>query len=135
MKIKRLMILGRHVNNYFVRMIHPRAVLSLKVDGAVVEQSYVNRVISYVYLYVVFVIAGAFVLTLCGVDIPNALCMAAANMGNLGPSPVINNLGASLNYVSLMPVAKWAMMVLMLAGRLEVFALVAIFMPAYWKKN
>ena len=68
---------------------------------------------------------GAFVLTICGYDIPNAFCMAAANISNLGPSPVINNLGASLDYVSLLPVAKWTMMVLMLAGRLEIFALQA----------
>ncbi len=135
LKIKRLMILSRHVYNYFVKMIHPHAVVSLKINGTAVEQEYVNKIISYVFLYMVFVIAGAFVLTLCEVDIPNAFCMAAANMGNLGPSPVINNMGASLNYALLHPVAKWAMMILMTAGRIEIFALVAVFMPAYWRRR
>ena len=135
LKIKRLMILSRYVRNYFVRMIHPRAVLSVKVNGKVVENSYVTKIFSYVFLYLFFVSMGAFVLTLCGSNIPNAFCMAAANIGNLGPSPVINNLGASLDYVQLMPVAKWTMMLLMLAGRLEIFAVVAVLMPAYWRRR
>lgn len=133
LKFKRIMILARYVRNYFVRMIHPRAILSVKINGKVVEESYVIRIFSYVFLYLVFVAVGAFVLTVCGSDIPNAFCMAAANIGNLGPSPVINNLGASLDYIQLMPVAKWTMMLLMLAGRLEIFAIVSIFLPAYWR--
>lgn len=135
LKIKRLMIISRHVHNYFVRMIHPRAVISLKINGKVVAPDYVSKVFSYLFLYLFLVVIGAFVLTLCGSDIPNAFCMAAANLGNLGPSPVINNLGASLDYVGLLPVAKWTMMALMLAGRLEIFALAAVFLPAYWKRR
>lgn len=133
LKFKRIMILARYVRNYFVTMIHPRAVLSVKVNGTVISNSYVTRIFSYVFLYLLFVALGAFVLTICGYDIPNAFCMAAANISNLGPSPVINNLGASLDYVSLLPVAKWTMMVLMLAGRLEIFAIVSIILPAYWR--
>lgn len=135
MKIKRLMIISRHVHNYFVRMIHPRAVISLKINGKVVSPDYVTKVFTYLFMYFFLVVVGAFVLTLCGSDIPNAFCMAAANLGNLGPSPVINNLGASLDYVGLSSVAKWTMMVLMLAGRLEIFALAAVFLPAYWKRR
>lgn len=133
LKFKRIMILARYVRNYFVRMIHPRAVLSVKINGKVVEDSYVIRIFSFVFLYLLFVAVGAFVLTVCGSDIPNAFCMAAANIGNLGPSPVINNLGASLDYIQLQPFAKWTMMLLMLAGRLEIFAIVSIFLPQYWR--
>ena len=134
-KIKRLMIMTRHVRNYFVGMMHPHAVLNVKIDGKVVEKDYISKIMSFLFLYLFFVFIGAFVLTICGDDIPNAICMAAANMSNLGPSPVINNLGASLDYVTLLPVAKWSMMLLMLAGRLEVFAIVAVAMPAYWKRT
>ncbi len=134
-KIKRLMILTRQVRNYFVRMIHPRAVLTVKINGNPVESKYVSKIFSFIFLYLLFAITGAFVLTLCGLDIPNAFCMAAANIGNLGPSPVINNLGASLDYVQLLPVAKWTIMLLMLAGRIEIFALVAVLFPAYWRRR
>lgn len=134
-KIKRLMILSRSVHNYFVGMVHPRAVMAVKVSGQVVETEYVSKIYSFIFLYLLFVVVGAFVLVLCGLDIPNALCMAAANVGNLGPSPVLHSIGASMDYVLLSPVAKWTMMVMMLAGRLEIFALVAVFMPIYWKRR
>lgn len=135
LKIKRLMILARHVRNYFMHMLHPHAVLSVKIDGKVVEPDYINKIFSFVFLYVLFVVLGAFVLTLCDVSIPNAFCMAAANIGNLGPSPIFNNLGASLDYVQLLPVGKWAMMLLMLAGRLEILAIVSLLMPYYWRRK
>jgi trk system potassium uptake protein TrkH len=61
--------------------------------------------------------------------------MAAANIGNLGPSPVFDNLGASLNYYALPGFAKWSLMLLMLAGRIEIVALVSLILPAYWRKN
>lgn len=135
LKIKRLMIIARYVRNYFVRMIHPHAVLAVKIDNKVVEEQYVGRVFSFLFLYLLLVVAGALVLTLSGVDIPNSFCMAAANIGNLGPSPVFDNLGASLNYFVLPGFAKWSLMLLMLAGRIEIVALVSLILPAYWRKN
>lgn len=135
LKIKRLMIIARYVRNYFVRMIHPNAVLAVKIDGKVVEEQYVGRIFSFVFLYLLLVVIGAFVLTLSGVDIPNSFCMAAANVSNLGPSPVFDNLGASLNYYSLPDFAKWSLMFLMIAGRIEIFALISLILPAYWRKN
>ncbi|MCR4828874.1 MAG: hypothetical protein K5864_05355 [Bacteroidales bacterium] len=134
-KIKRLMILTKHIHNYFVGMIHPHAVMCVKVGGARVEEEYISRVFAFVFLYALFVIMGSFVLTMCGLDIPNAFCMASANMSNLGPSPIINNMGGALDYVALHPVGKWTMIVLMLAGRLEIFALVAALMRVYWKSR
>lgn len=132
-KIKRLMIFGREVRNYFTQMIHPRAVFCVRINGVRVERDYINRIFVFLFLYFLFVVMGSFVLTICGLSIPNAFCMASANMSNLGPSPVINSMGAALDYVGLPAVGKWAMIVLMLAGRLEIFALVAIVLRAYWR--
>lgn len=126
LKIKRLMMMSRYVRNYFLMMLHPRAVMFVKIDNKVVENEYVERVFSFVFLYIFLVVVGALVLTLCGLDIPNSFCMAAANISNLGPSPVFDNMGASLDYVVLPGVAKWTLMLLMLAGRIEISALVAI---------
>ena len=74
-------------------------------------------------------------LTLCGSSIADAFCMAATNISNLGPSPLINSLGANLDYAMLPVAAKWTLMVLMLAGRLEIFALLAMVSPSYWKRR
>lgn len=134
-KLRRLMTLGLYLRNYFTRMMHPNAVFSIKIDRKTVPSDYVYKIFGFVFLYICFIIGGAFLLTIGGSSIADAFCMAAANISNLGPSPLINSMGASLDYAALPDLSKWTLMVLMLAGRLEIFALLAIFTPAYWKKK
>ena len=134
-KLRRIIILLKYVGNYFTRMLHPNAVFRVKVNGEPVENDYINKIFAFVFLYIAFIVGGAFVLTLCGSSIPDAICMAAANISNLGPSPLINNLGGNLDYTHLPHLAKWILTILMLAGRLELFALIAIFSPAYWRRG
>ena len=134
-KLRRIIILMKYVGNYFTHMLHPNAVFCVKVDGKVVDKDYINKVFAYIFLYIAFIVGGAFVLTFCGCSIPDAICMAAANISNLGPSPLINNLGGNLDYAMLPGLAKWTLTILMLAGRLELFALIAVFSPAYWRRG
>jgi trk system potassium uptake protein TrkH len=135
LKLRRLMTLVRYLRNYFIRMLHPNAVLTIKIDRQPVEEEYVNKIFGFVFLYILFILGGAFALTLAGSGIADAFCLAAANISNLGPSPLINSLGANLEY-SLMPTtAKWTLIVLMLAGRLEIFTLLAVVSPSYWKRR
>lgn len=134
-KLRRIIILLKYIGNYFTHMIHPNAVVLVKVDGKAVDNDYTNKVFGYVSLYLAFIVGGAFVLTLCGCSIPDAICMAAANISNLGPSPLINNLGGDLDYAMLPDLGKWTLVALMVAGRLELFALIAIFSPSYWRRR
>lgn len=134
-KLRRILILMKYVGNYFTRMMHPNAVFRVKVNDKPVENDYINKIFAFAFLYIAFIVGGAFVLTLCGCSIPDAICMAAANISNLGPSPLINNLGGNLDYTLLPNLAKWTLTLLMLAGRLELFALVAIFSPSYWRRG
>jgi trk system potassium uptake protein TrkH len=116
-------------------MLHPNAVFVVKIDGQVVQPDYVNKIFGFVFLYILFIIFGAFALTLSGSSIADAFCLAAANISNLGPSPIINSLGANMDYTLMPSAAKWTLMALMLAGRLEIFALLAVVSPDYWKKR
>lgn len=134
-KILRVITLYKYIGNYFTHMIHPNAVTCVKVNHKVVEEDYINKIFAFVFLYIAFIIVGAFVLTLCGCDIPDSICMAAANISNLGPSPLINNLGGDLDYSILPHFAKWTLVTLMVAGRIELFALIAVISPAYWKRG
>lgn len=135
LKLRRIMTLGAYLRNYFTRMLHPEAVFVIKIDRQTVEPEYVNKIFGFIFLYILFIIGGAFVLTLTGSDIASAFCLAAANISNLGPSPIINNMGANLEYAILPDAAKWTLMVLMLAGRLEIFALLAVVSPSYWRRR
>lgn len=134
-KLRRLMTLGIYLRNYLTRMVHPNVVFTVKIDHRVVPGEYVNKIFGFVFLYICFIIGGAFVLTFSGQSIADAFCLAAANISNLGPSPLINSLGANLDYALLPPLAKWTLMALMLAGRLEIFALLAIVSPSYWRRR
>lgn len=134
-KLRRIMTMWLYLRNYFTHMLHPNAVFCIKIDRQVVDSEYVNKIFGFVFLYILFIIGGAFVLTLYGSGIADAFCLSAANISNLGPSPIINSMGANLNYALLPDGAKWTLMVLMLAGRLEIFALLAIVSPSYWKRQ
>lgn len=135
LKLRRLMILFLYMRNYMTRMVHPHVVFTIKIDHKVVPSEYVNKIFGFLFLYICFIIGGAFMLTLSGSSIADAFCMASANISNLGPSPLINSLGANLEYASLPLLSKWTLMTLMLAGRLEIFALLAIVSPSYWKRR
>ncbi len=132
LKLRRIMTLALYLRNYFTRMLHPTAVFTIKIDNHVVPGDYVNKIFGFMFLFVCFLTGGAFLLTIGGCSISEAFCLSAANISNLGPSPLINTLGASLDYAALPALSKWTLMALMLAGRLEIFALIAIFTPAYW---
>ena len=135
LKLRRLMTLTLYLRNYFSKMLHPNVVYTIKIDRQVVPVDYVNKIFGFVFLYILFIIGGAFVLTLTDIGIADAFCLAAANISNLGPTPIVGALGAGLTYTLLSPVAKLVLMVLMLAGRLEIFALLAIVSPSYWRRR
>ncbi|MCF0212527.1 MAG: TrkH family potassium uptake protein, partial [Bacteroidales bacterium] len=134
LKIKRVMILVRYVRNYFTRMLHPNAVFVVTMDEHRIDDDYINKIFGFVFMYIMFIVLGAFVLTITGLSIPTAVCVAATNIANLGPSPLIDMMGAQFDYASLMPLAKWTLIALMLVGRIEIFAILAIFSPAYWRR-
>lgn len=134
-KLRRLMTLTRYLYNYFTRMLHPTAVFAVKIDHKPVPPEYVNKIFGFMFLYICFILGGAFLLTFGGSSISEAFCLAAANISNLGPSPLINSLGASLDYATMPVLSKWTLITLMLAGRLEIFALLAVFIPVYWKRR
>lgn len=135
LKLRRLMVLFLYMRNYLTRMVHPHVVFTIKIDHKVVPSDYVNKIFAFLFLYICFIIGGAFLLTISGSSVADAFCLASANISNLGPSPLINSLGANLEYASLPMLSKWTLMVLMLAGRLEIFALLAIVSPSYWRRR
>ena len=135
LKLRRLMTLFIYLRNDFSRMLHPNVVFAIKIDNQVVPAEYVNKIFGFVFLYILFIIGGAFALTLTGSDMADAFCLATANISNLGPTPIIGSIGADFSYTLLPSAAKWVLMVLMLAGRLEIFALLAIVSPSYWSRR
>lgn len=131
-KIMRLTIMMRHVRNELKRAMHPTAILSIRYNGKATAASDVSSVISYIGLYLLVALAGIVAIALTGYNFEDAFGLAANSLGNVGTS--VGNYGPSGSLADLHPLAKWIMAALMLIGRLEIFTVILIFMPSFWKR-
>ena len=130
-KIVRILTLAKYVHAQFKRLIHPQAILRVNVNGETVRPERINIIFVFCLLYIVFFICGAMILCLCGQGLIDAMSMSASLLGNIGPA--IGSICTDCSYASLPAIAKWAMSFLMLAGRLEIFSLVALFSIQFWR--
>ena len=131
-KIVRLMILFKYVRNQFIIMIHPRAVAPVKIDDNVIHIDYINKIFAFIFMYFVVIVFGAFILMCCGFGLSDSICVVTANIANIGP--VVDNIGLSFSYADMPILAKLVLIVEMLMGRLEIFAIIAVFSPSYWRR-
>ena len=131
--IRGLMLL-KIVRNEFRQILHPNAVLPLKIEGVNVPQSKRVTLLAFVTLYILLTIVCAFVLTVAGVDHTNAITITLSCLGNVGPTLGLE-IGPTMSWSILPDFAKWMCAFLMLVGRLELFTVLVIFTPAFWKEN
>lgn len=131
-KIDRILFLIKYCRNEVYRCIHPNVVLSVKQNGRVQPPGLVTKVISFLCLYVVLIIIGALGMTLFGVDPAHAFFSAFSCVSNTGLSASDVVYGNS--YAAFPLAAKWILSALMLIGRLEIFTILIILTPTFWKR-
>lgn len=141
-KCVRLSIIYRVVRNEFRHILHPRAVIPVRLNGNVVPSSVVQTLIGFITLFVISLFLGAFVLALFGVD-PNdvhpnfnyyeAFGLAMSSLSNVGPG--MEYYGPAHSWMILSAPAKYVCSFLMLIGRLEIFPIMILFSSSFWKKN
>lgn len=141
-KCVRLSIIYRVLRNEFTRILHPRAVIPVRLNGSVVSPSIVQTLIGFITLFVISLFVGAFVLALFGVD-PNdvhpnfnyyeAFGLAMSSLCNVGPG--MEYYGPAHSWMILSAPAKYVCSFLMLIGRLEIFPIMLLFTSAFWKKK
>jgi len=117
----------------FKRLLHPRAIIPLKLNGQVVPEGIITHIISFLLLYILIFILGSLVLSWMGLDFMTAIGAAATSLGNVGPG--IGKVGPVDNFAWLPPEVKIFLSFLMLLGRLELFTILVLFMPYFWKVN
>jgi len=116
----------------FKRTLHPNAVIPVRYNNKSVKEHIVYNIIAFFVLYMLLFIVGAGVLGALGLDFVSALGASATSLGNVGPGfGIVNPLS---NFESLPMLAKWWCSFLMLLGRLELFTVMIIFTPYFWKK-
>jgi len=116
----------------FKRTLHPNAIIPVRFNGKTVSEHIVYNVIAFFVLYMLLFIIGALVLGLLGLDFTSAVGGAASSLGNVGPA--LGSLSPLNNFNSLPTLGKWWCCFLMLAGRLELFTVLILLTPYFWKR-
>lgn len=127
-KVIRWTILAKQLRSEFRRILHPREVVTLRINGAPARDEIVQAVAAFVFLYLALVLATAFSASLAGLGLVEALSAALSMAGNIGPA--FGSLGPTANYSAIPDALKWAFSFTMLAGRLEIFTILFLFGPA-----
>lgn len=130
-KIDRLLYLFKNAHNEIYRCIHPRSIRSVKVNGKVVSTELVNKVIAFLCIYMLLVVGGGIILSSMGVPVVDAFFSAFSCLSNTGLGAGVTGVGSGYEYLP--NAAKWVLSALMLIGRLEIFTVLVIFTPAFWR--
>ena len=117
----------------FKRIVHPRAVIPLKINGERVRGRVVTHIMNFLLIYLMIFIAGSMVLSLAGYDLETSFGAVASTLGNVGPA--IGRVGPVDDYAFFSPFIKIFLSLLMLLGRLELFTILVLFTPYFWRAN
>ena len=110
---------------------NPRAIIPLKVGGNVLSEKIISRIIGTTILYFLILMVGFLVMSALGLDHVTALSSVFATLGNVGPG--LGLVGPGANYLFIPPLGKVVLIVCMVAGRLELLTILALFAPSFWK--
>lgn len=131
-KIDRILYLFKNADNELYRCLYPNSILSVKVNDKVVNPDLVSKVIAFLCIYMLLIVGGGLALTLFDVPIVDAFFSSFSCLSNTGLGAGITGYGNS--YDILPDAAKWILSALMLIGRLEIFTVLVLLTPAFWRR-
>lgn len=131
-KIDRILFLIKNTRNELYRCVHPNAVTNVRINGKVVPGDIVSKVIAFLCIYVMVIMVGGIVLTAFGLPLVDAFFSAFSCVSNTGFGAGVTGYGGSFDMVP--DVGKWVLSLLMLIGRLELFTVLILFTPGFWRK-
>ena len=122
------------LRNEFHKLLHPNAVLPVKIDGQPVAQQKLNSLLAFFAIFTIMVILSATVMIVADIDNTNAITIALSCISNVGPS-LDNQIGPEMAWSQLPDFIKWTCSFLMLVGRLEIMSVLVLFTRGFWKDN
>ena len=132
-KIFRIQILYLFILNQLKKMIYPKGIFIIKYDSNSVDDKFMASIIAFIYLYLVIFFLLTTFLSLSGLDFITAISGAATSISNVGPG-LGSTIGPNGNFSLLPDISKWILTVGMILGRLELFAILVLFLPAFWRQ-
>ena len=131
--IRAVMIL-KTLRNNFRQILHPNAVLPVKINGMSVPQSRIVALFAFFTLFMCMILATAALMIISGIDTINSIVIALSCVSNIGPS-LSNDIGANITWSGMPDYIKWSLSLLMLMGRLEIMTVLVPFTRSFWKDN
>ncbi len=131
-KVVRVILMLKNSFKEVNQLVHPKAVIPVRLGGRVVPQEVMRNVLSFMVLYVGLIGVGTILMMAFGLDLVSAFSATFSSVGNVGPA--FGTFGPSENYASIPAVGKWILSLLMMAGRLEIFTVLILFVPTFWQR-
>ena len=132
MKTMRVMLLAKHAYQEIFRIIHPHAITTVKLGGKAVPSDILSSIWGFFILYLGLFVIAAMIMAALGLDIVSAFSSVAACIFNVGPG--LGIVGPVKNYLAIPLLGKWVLIFCMLLGRLEIYTVIVLLMPEYWRK-
>ena len=131
-KIFRIQILYSFVVNQLKKIIYPKGIFVLKYDQNPIDNKFISSIISFIYMYLVIFFILTALLSLTGLDFVTSISGAATSISNVGPG-LGSIIGPNGNFSTLPDTSKWILALGMILGRLELFAILVLFLPSFWR--
>lgn len=131
-KCIRVLVLMRYVRQELRRLLRPKAVTAIKFGEQSLQPGVVQGVLGMVILYIGIFVAASLIMGALGLDFLTGVSAVAASLGNVGPG--LAKVGPAANYAFLHPLAKVVLLICMIAGRLEIYTLIILIFPEFWRK-
>ncbi|MDR2838298.1 MAG: TrkH family potassium uptake protein [Azonexus sp.] len=132
LKMLRALLLYKQVYRELIRVMHPATVYNVRLGGQVAPQSVLFAVLAFAFVYVAITVALTLLMSFTGLDIVTAFSAVTASLSNTGPG--LGLVGPAANYAVLTDFQTWVCSIAMLLGRLEIFTLLVVLTPAFWRK-
>jgi len=131
-KIFRVQILFLFISTQLKKIIYPRGIFLMKYDQNTIDNKFISSIISFIFMYLIIFFILAALLSLTGLDFITSISGAATSISNVGPG-LGSIIGPNGNFSTLPDISKWILTIGMILGRLELFAILVLFLPSFWR--
>ncbi len=132
MKVARILLLFKHAQNQLFRLIHPKAVRLVKLGNTPVDRDVMASILGFFALYMGVFVVASFLMAATGLDLVSAGASVIATLSNIGPG--LGSVGPVDNFAHITDFGKLILIFCMLLGRLELFTVLVLFFPSFWRK-
>ena len=132
MKCARIIVCIKYCYRELFKLIHPRSVSHIKLNNTLIPEELLRSILGFIVLYILIFIIATALLSSLGVDLLTSLGAVASCIGNIGPG--LGSVGPTENFAHLPQAGKWLLCWCMLAGRLEIYTVIILLVPEFWKR-